>query len=233
MTNIADEQSQKNAELTATSNAFWAGQGASYPSYGTTKKRRRHEINYLLGKLQELKASEVLSLTDIGCGTGSTVIMLQELTDIKIYHCYDISPGMMSTIDTSSKRGSLVHTNVLDFSNMDSSHAFPDTDVSLCFGVTQCLSDQDAHSLLGKLKGRNLFMRDACYLPHEGRQDINTFSEQLNSSYSCRYRTLTEYITLATSSGWQLKDVRRAFPDDIESAFGTKQWFLHLEKGSK
>ena len=92
------------------------------------------------------------------------------------------------------------------------------------------LSDADSRALLERLKGKTAFLRDACYLPHEGRRDVNTFSEQLNANYACRYRTLTEYISLCTDSGWKLKDIRRAFPDEIESAYGTKQWSLHLEK---
>ena len=224
-----DSDSMNEERLTKTSNTFWTTQTAKYPNYGTTKKRRLHEINYLVTKIQNM-GKDVVSLTDVGCGTGSTVTVLQELTDIKTYHCYDISPAMISTIDVSSKRGAHVQTTVLDFTNIDASHAFPETDVTLCFGVLQCLSDADSRALLERLKGKTVFLRDACYLPHEGRQDINTFSEQLNANYACRYRTLTEYISLCTASGWKLKDIRRAFPDEIESAYGTKQWFLHLEK---
>ena len=225
-----DGDSTDEQKLTTTSNTFWSTQTAKYPNYGTTKKRRFHEINYLVENIQKMKEGDVLSLTDVGCGTGSTVTVLQELTDIKKYHCYDISPAMISTIDTSSKRGAHVQTTVMDFTSIDASYAFPDTDVTLCFGVLQCLSDADSRALLERLKGKTAFLRDACYLPHEGRRDVNTFSEQLNANYACRYRTLTEYISLCTDSGWKLKDIRRAFPDEIESAYGTKQWFLHLEK---
>jgi len=216
--------------LTRVSNSFWANQPAKYPNYETTKQRRFHEMIYLVEKLKQMKDADLQSLTDIGCGTGATITLLQELTDFKTYHCYDISPAMLSTIDVSSKRGARVQTTVLDFTKIDSTHNFPDTDVTLCFGVLQYLSDADSTVLLERLKGNILFLRDACYLPHEGEQYVNTFSTQLNAKYSCRYRTLTNYIALCTAAGWQLNDVRRAFPDEIESAYGTKQWFLHLSK---
>ena len=91
-----DSDSIDEQKLTKTSNTFWSTQTAKYPNYGTTKKRRLHEINYLVEKLQEMKEGDVVSLTDVGCGTGSTVTVLQEMTDIKTYHCYDISPAMIS-----------------------------------------------------------------------------------------------------------------------------------------
>ena len=216
--------------LDEVSNSFWANQGASYPNYGTTKKRRLHEINYLMSQFSALNLDSVRVLVDVGCGTGSTVTILQELTDIEHYFCYDISMGMMSIIDTRSVRGAQVTTSELDISSLDPDFEFPDADIVLCFGLFQCLSDEAVRTVLSRLRGKRLFVRDACYLPHQGRQDINTFSEQLRAKYSCRYRTLLEYISLCTSSDWQLKDVRRAFPDEIESAFDTKQWFLHLER---
>ena len=113
-----DSGSMDEQRLTTTSNTFWSTQTAKYPNYGTTKKRRFHEINYLVEKLKNMR-QDVVSLTDVGCGTGSTVTVLQELTDIKTYHCYDISPAMISTIDASSKRGAHVQTTVIDFTNID------------------------------------------------------------------------------------------------------------------
>ena len=37
------------------SNTFWSTQTAKYPNYGTTKKRRFHEINYLVENIQKMK----------------------------------------------------------------------------------------------------------------------------------------------------------------------------------
>ena len=221
----ADEQALQDV-----SNSFWANQPARYPNYGTTKKRRLCEVNYLLGQLKVLANHQQNTLVDIGCGTGSTVTILQELADFSQYFCYDISPGMLSTIDTRSVRGANVSTEVLDLSALPASFFFAEADFAVCFAVFQYLSDEMVCTLLSKINARILFCRDACYLPHEGPQYINTFSEQLQANYSCRYRTLTQYIDLCTNSGWHLKDVRRAFPDDIESDFGSKQWFLQLAK---
>lgn len=82
-----DGDSTDEQKLTTTSNTFWSTQTAKYPNYGTTKKRRFHETNYLVENIQKMKEGDVVSLTDVGCGTGSTVTVLQELTDIKTYHC--------------------------------------------------------------------------------------------------------------------------------------------------
>lgn len=215
-------------ELQAVSNCFWANQGASYPNYGTTKQRRLQELNYVMSRLKTFDSVE--TLIDLGCGTGSTVTILQELTDISTFYCFDLSPAMLSTIDTRSLRGASVKTSVLDVSNLSTEFSFPEADLVLCFGLFQCLSDECVIDILRRLPGNTLLARDACYLPHEGRKDINTFSAQLKAQYSCRYRTLDEYMRLCSNGGWCVKDVRRSFSDDIESKFGTKQWFLHLER---
>jgi len=229
--NMTHHVCEREESIQRVSNAFWSGRPASYPNYGSTKKRRLHEINYVLQQLQSLDGS-LGSLVDIGCGTGSTVTCLQELTDISSYYCYDISSGMLSTLDTRSLRGATIHSNIVDLANLPAGFSFPKADVTICFGVFQYLSDEVVSKLLRNINSRSLLIRDACYMPHEGRQVINTYSEQLSAQYACRYRTVTEYLQLCcdTDSGWHLKDLRRAFPDSIESNFGSKQWFVHLSK---
>ncbi len=211
------------------SNAFWTAQPAHYPNYGTTKKRRLHELNYVMQQFQSLEG-DLRSLVDIGCGTGSTVTCLQELTDISSYHCFDISSGMLSTLDTRSLRGASIQTTILDVAQLSDGFSFPKTDVAICFGLFQYLSDDLVTKLFEKINSKTLLIRDACYMPHEGRQVINTYSKQLGAQYACRYRTVLEYVQLCTDSGWHLRDMRRAFPDNIESDFGSKQWFVHLSK---
>lgn len=207
---------------------FWAGQGQAYPNYGTTKARRLFELQYVMHRLEQM-SNPPTTLADVGCGTGATVTILRELTDIQKYFCYDISAGMTSTIDTRSVRGSDVEVAILDLTNLSLDFTFPEVDLILCFGVFQCLSDSTVKKVLKALRGKSLLLRDACYLPHEGRKNINTYSKQLCAQYACHYRTLSEYISLCTDSGWNLLDIRRAFPDSIESDYGTKQWFLHLQ----
>lgn len=218
----------KTKGVNEVSKEFWEKQQA-YPAYGTTKARRRHEIAYTLGIIDKHQPE---SLLDIGCGTGSTVVMLRELTDIKNFYCYDLSQGMIDTIPESDiNRGGKISKGIVDLTALESKHPFfPKAEMAICYGVLQCMEDKECIETLKSIPTDRLIVRNACYLPHEGRQDVVTYSDHLESDYACSYRTIDEYIKLFEKTGWNVVDMRRAFPDEIESDFGTKQWFYHLEK---
>ena len=92
----------KNKFSLDVSKNFWSSL-KEYPPYGDViKKRRMVEAQYLSEYIWNTKCA---SLTDIGCGNGATVTILQELTDIKEYSCYDISPDLLGKINTSGNRG--------------------------------------------------------------------------------------------------------------------------------
>lgn len=214
--------------LVEVSRSFWSKQ-ITYPQFGTTKQRRLHELKYLMARIPSI---EPKTLLDIGCGTGSTVTMLRELTDIETYYCLDISPGMLSSIDSNELRGSRVVKGVLDLAEgaLTRTFDFPKADLTLALAVFQYVPDDVVLAVLDSIPSKHLIIRNACYSLSEGTKEIRTFSEKLESEYACLYRTCDDYVRLAISSKWDVVDMKRAFPDAIESEFGTKQWIMHLEK---
>lgn len=214
----------KNKFSLSVSKKFWSSQ-EEYPAYGDIiKKRRLYESQYLSKYIWENK--NLKTITDIGCGNGSTVTILQELTDIKEYHCYDISPKLVSTINTGAKRGAKVSASVLDLTSP--TFSFPESDITLSLGVFMCVDDLGLSKLLQKVSSPVLITRDPCSIGH--REEVNTFSEKLGDNYSGVYRTPEEYVNLFKKSGFQRVNYHRAFPDDIESEFGTKQYFFLCER---
>lgn len=207
---------------TDVSRDFWKNQDF-YPEYGDViKKRRLIETSFLTNWIWE---NNPKNMSDIGCGNGSTVTMLQELTGIYEYYCYDISDSMLEKLDGRNVRGASIYTNVVDLCNLQ--YDFIETDLTAILGVTMYLTDLQFVNLLQKVQSKTVIIRDPI---SKTREEINKFSEDLNFNYSAIYRTLDEYIKLLGIAGWNVKLNKRAYPDEIESKFGTKQYFFVCEK---
>ena len=81
--------------------------------------------------------------------------------------------------------------------------------------------DDEVHALLRQISSPLLFVRSPC----GNDERVDTFSEELQARYKSRYRSveqieslLREHYTDVTSD--------RVYPDEIESKFGTKQWYF-------
>jgi trans-aconitate methyltransferase len=205
-----------------TSRDFWAKQ-IKYPGYDYIKDRRLYELLYTLDKIKKYNPDKIV---DLGCGTGSTVTLLRELCYVNEYYCYDVSDSMLSTIDKNTDRDSIVKTGVIDFTKKD--YVLPDNlDLCICYGLLQYINDESVTNLLSKLNSKHILFRNAC--EPEKRNTINTYSEKLNSDYGCTYRTVEEYLEFFKKSGLRVINYERCYPDDIESAYGTKQYFFECE----
>jgi len=213
---------QQNKLSTNVSRDFWKKQGF-YPAYGDIiKKRRFHEVSVLTDWIWK---NNPRFLADIGCGNGSTVTILQELTDIEKFYCYDISPAMLDTIAINHKRSAVIHTNEVDLCKEYSD--FASTDLTTILGVTVFLTDEQIIRMMSRVHSSVVILRDPTSETHE---EINKYSEGLNAEYSAAYRTIDESTMLYQAAGWTVLKVFRAFPDEIESEFGTKQYFWICKK---
>lgn len=209
------------------SEKFWEKQ-QTYPEYGFIKRRRLHEINYLVPIIEGLQPDHVV---DLGCGDGSTTTILRELTDVKRYSCYDISQGLLSLLNTSSDRGSEVTATKFNV-NASNIHDLPRAPLYIAMGLLQCCEDNRVSEILHHLPGEHLVTRSAHYTSDQGERKIVKNSDALQDVYACHYRTLLGHANDIEKAGWTVIDIRRAYPDDIESAFGSKQWFIFAKRKS-
>jgi SAM-dependent methyltransferase len=186
-----------------------------YPNYPFVKERRKHEIDYLLKEIPHTAKS----LLDLGCGNGSTVILLRELTYISEYYCYDISQGMLNTIG--GNRDSNLHTHV--WNGNEENGELPDTDVTISMNMLMYVfDDHKVEEIVKSIKSDIFIARISC---NNERLVINKFSEEFQTDYSGCYRTADEYVEIFKKS-FSNVTVSRAFPDEIESAYSTKQMFF-------
>lgn len=192
---------------------FWTQQ-KKYPDYGTTKERRLHELNYLVPRLKNIS-----SVLDLGCGDGSLIRCLHELTDIETYYAYDVSENLISNVpDYAIKK-------VYDIYNLEK---IPATEVTLMTGVSYCIfEDEILKEFLNMINSDILYIRDPLTLK-DSRENVITYSEKLKSNYAGCYRTISEYIDLL--SDWNITEINRIYPDSIESKFGTKQFYFKCIK---
>ena len=202
--------------MTSNKNAkeFWVDQDF-YPNYPFIKERRKHELDVLLKNIP----ADAKSLLDLGCGNGSTTILLRELTYIQNFFCYDISPSMLSKIG--SDRDSKVYPVAFDV-NTDTL-VFPYTDVSICMNMfPYVFSDERLDMIIESIKSDIFIVRITC---DTERLEINNFSEVLGKDYSAIYRTVSDYND-ALSKHFKEVEITRAFPDEIESKYNSKQYFF-------
>jgi SAM-dependent methyltransferase len=201
-------------QIENTSNELWLTTDF-YPSFPFIKERRKYEIDYLLNAIPK----ETTSLLDLGCGNGSTVILLRELTYIKKYYCYDINSRMLSAIG--ENRDSEIYTKVWNANNGD--YDFPKTEVTICMNMFLYISsDKVIENIIGGIKSNVFIVRVTC---EKERLEINKYSKDLQQYYSACYRTIEEYIQMMKKYYITVEPVR-AFPDEIESLYGSKQMFF-------
>lgn len=192
-----------------TSNTFWKNK-TKYPNYDAfIKQRRLYEINYLLPRLKGE------SLLDLGCGNGALLECLLHLTNLKLYG-YDLSENLLKNINP------LIETKVYDCYNLE---PLPKTDITVFASVIVYLFDDVIiDKVLSLINSNTLFLRAPCTLKDEDEL-INTFSKQLQEKYSARYMIVPHVLNLLDKH-FIVEDITRIFPDEIESKYGTKQFYF-------
>jgi hypothetical protein len=188
-----------------TARNFWVTQD-KYPNYGTIKQRRLYELNYIVPKLKNFK-----TLLDLGCGDGSLVKCLHELTDIETFYAFDIAEKMMKDIPA-----------ITGYYDCYNPKDLPQTDVTIFSGVIPFLFEDDiVHMNLEKIKSEFIYIKSPCSM-EVSNISVDTYSEQLNSYYSSIYRTIPDMIKIINKH-FKILEVNKIYPDEIESKFGTKQ----------
>jgi 2-polyprenyl-3-methyl-5-hydroxy-6-metoxy-1,4-benzoquinol methylase len=193
---------------TESAKEWWKNQ-KKYP-FDFTRNRRIHELNYLVPKLQKIEGYRLL---DLGCGDGALLECLSHLTNFKGFFGYDIAENLLKKIKPS------IATFVYDISEPTE---LPEMDVVIIAGVLQYLFEEDhVKNLLSKVNAPVVFVRSTCTLKEE--DEIIT-----NDGYTSKYRTIKN--TLSLFSDFEVCSIDRVYPDEIESPFGTKQFYFELRK---
>ncbi|MDB4464443.1 class I SAM-dependent methyltransferase [bacterium] len=194
---------------------FWKNQKA-FPEYNANiKLRRLHEINYFVPRLQSCE-----TITDLGCGDGSLISCLRNLTNITRYYAYDISAEMLVNLELYDD----VTTNRCDFS-ADSNIILEQTDVTISTGVLNYIFDTESvMNLLKKINSPVFYSRVICQ--HDESVTINKYSNDLKEEYASIYRTVDEYMDVFKSVFSDVKAPVRCYPDEMESKYGTKQYYV-------
>lgn len=188
---------------------YWSAK-TEYP-FPFTKKRRIHELNYLIPRLERASGHRLL---DLGCGDGSLLECLLRLTDYTELHGYDISESLLRGIDPR------VRTKVYDLTNAE---PLPEVDATVIGGVIQYVFDDDkVQAVLSRITSPIAWIRSTCTLE---TNDVPIARD----GYVSLYRTLNHTLSLMTSQ-FKVTSVDRVYPDDIESPFGTKQFYFEIRR---
>lgn len=188
---------------------FWRSQ-TDYP-FPFTRRRRLFELNYLVPRLNRVAGK---SLLDLGCGDGSLLECLLRLTDYEEFYGYDLSPDLLRGIDPR------VRTDVFDITRPSD---LPRVDATILAGVVQYVFEDDAvHDLLARVTSPILWVRSTCSLKPEGERVSR-------KDYASYYRSVPHTFELLARH-FAVTSVDRIYPDELESAYGTKQFYFEARR---
>ena len=188
-----------------------------YPGYPNTLQRRLIDVNFVVEKLSGVK-----SILDLGCGDGAMLLALREFTEIDTFYGYDISSNLIEKLLNKWGKSNGLSVEII---NLITIEKLPKTDVTLSMGsFSYIFKDEELHKLLRNIKSDLLIVRASCTL-NKDDEIINKFSDDLGKNYAAIYRTVSNYKSIL-SEHFIVSQISRAYPDEIESYYGTKHFFF-------
>lgn len=185
--------------------SYWKSQ-KQYP-FAFTRRRRIYELNYLIPRLASSGGKRLL---DLGCGDGSLLECLLRTTEFEDFYGYDVAEELLRNIDPRVK------TAIYDIANPG---PLPTVDAVIVAGVIQYIFDDAVvAALLQQIDAEVVWVRSTCTLRPQ-RELVR------NDGYASCYRTVPETHALL-SQVFTVSSVDRIYPDEIESTFGTKQFYF-------
>jgi len=206
--------------MSKTAEKFWKSR-KEYPPVTCNFQRRYLDLGMILNHIDGVN-----SILDLGCGEGQNLLMLRELTDIKDYYAYDLSKVFIKNLIKRWGKYSGLTVKTVNFTKVNN---LPETDMCICMGaMLYVIDDESLKYMLSNIKSKLFICRVPCNLG-TGRLEIDKFSEEFKSDYAAVYRTISEYISILSES-FIIKSIDRCYPDEIESEYGSKQFFFVCEK---
>ncbi|MES2640737.1 MAG: class I SAM-dependent methyltransferase [Myxococcota bacterium] len=188
---------------------FWKEQQA-YP-FPFTNHRRIHELNYLVPRLKKVEGKRLL---DLGCGHGALLECLVHLTAFEEFYGFDIAADLLAGINPRVK------TEVYDFTQP---RPLPEVDVTIIAGVIQYIfSDEAVDRVLALTTSKVVYVRSTCTLKPEDEPVVR-------DGYASLYRTVTHTLDLL-GRHFEVSAVDRVYPDEIESPYGTRQFYFEARR---
>ena len=201
------------------SKGFWQNV-KRYPDYPNTKQRRLIDVNFIVSNVTNLN-----SVLDLGCADGYLLIALREFTDAKKFYGYDISENLLHKLGLRWGKVKGLELKVCDFTNNTN---YPQVDLTLSMGLFPYIFDYtDLYNIIANIKSNKFIVRAPCTVKDQDDY-INTYSEDLLSNYSSIYRTTQSYLSILRIFYTNIY-IEKAYPNEIESKYGTKQFFFVCE----
>lgn len=192
-----------------------------YPDYPNTDVRRQIDIDFVSSRVENVK-----SVLDLGCADGHLLLALRSFIQIEKFYGYDISPGLLKVLRTSWGNRVGLKTNLCDFTKQIK---YPNTDLTIAMGLFIYIFDYfDLYNILDSVKSQKLIIRIPCTMKNQDEY-INTYSKDLSANYSAVYRTTQNYLDILKIF-YANVHMKRAYPDEIESKYGTKHFFFVCER---
>jgi hypothetical protein len=102
-------------------------------------------------------------------------------------------------------------------------YVLPSADVTISMNMFPYIFDDEIlDKTIASVKSDIFIVRATC---EKERLVVNSFSEDLGYEYSACYRTILEYSDIMNKYYTEV-EITRAFPDEIESRYGSKQMFF-------
>ena len=199
---------------------FWTSK-EKYPDYPHVLKRRLIDVAHVAPLVQDAQ-----SVLDIGCADGYMLVALREFTKISKFYAYDLSENLLTLLRNKWGNYRFLETKATDLLSVS---IFPSVDVTLSLGAFPYIfNDDKLRSMVSRIQSNCFIVRTPCSTDTE-RIVINKYSEDLGEQYASVYRTVDEYVNVLAEY-YNVEDIFRAYPDEIESKYGTKQYFFVCER---
>lgn len=196
---------------TESAKEYWSAQ-SEYP-FAFTRHRRIHELKYLVPRLRAF-GGPGKKLLDLGCGDGALSECLFHLTEFEEYFGCDIAEDLLAKVRPG------IGTFFYDLSK---GGPLPKVDATIVAGVIQYIFEDDAvEKVLQEISSPVVFIRSTCTLK-------NKDEAVEKAGYASLYRTLPHTYELI-SRQFEIRAVDRVYPDEIESPFGTKQFYFEAHR---
>lgn len=222
---LANQANKTEEALNAANVAakFWHSQ-QDYPNYPNLAARRAHDLMEIKHMTKGITRP---SFVDLGCGDGSLYREISNQIEIGYYYAFDYSQALLQKFKEQQPNQTNLKIEAIDLADCQS---IPKADVTICLGVFPYIfDDKRITELIRLIPSPRIFVRAPCSVSEDSLL-INDYSAALQSDYAALYRTQQQYIDCLEAAGVTITKSSRAYPDAIESPFGTKHFYFALEK---